>query len=345
MLHPATALLIFCAIVCLCLLIFWPQHGLVGYWRWLHRMSRRVLREDALKHIYQTANDGQHSSLPSVAGSLEISPNQAADLLDDMVNRELIVIEADDILLTDAGRESALHIIRAHRLWEFYLADRTGFAETEWHSQAESREHRLSPEQLDELANRLGNPVFDPHGDPIPTKNGSLITPDSQPLISASVGQPLRVVHIEDEPPVVYEQLVAMGIYPGMTIQLLEKNAHRLRLWADDLEHVIAPILAHSISGTPLPDIERVDERPGHRLSHILPGKKSTIVQLSEKCRGAERRRLLDLGFVPGTVIETELSNPLGDPTGYLVRGTLIGLRREQADLIHVLPKETINEK
>ena len=71
-------------------------------------------------------------------------------------------------------------------------------------------------------------------------------------------------------------------------------------------------------------------------MSALQPGEAAQVTGISALCRGLERRRLLDLGIVPGTFVEAELRSPSGDPTAYRVRGGLLALRREQADLIHV---------
>ncbi len=94
----------------------------------------------------------------------------------------LIASSNGDFVLTPAGQESALHIIRAHRLWERYLADETGFSEAEWHAQAEFLEHELEPSDVNALSAQLGNPLHDPHGDPIPTAGGDLVTHGGMPL-------------------------------------------------------------------------------------------------------------------------------------------------------------------
>ncbi len=85
---------------------------------------------------------------------------------------------AEGFVLTDQGREYALHIVRTHRLLERYLADRTGVLPEDWHGEAERREHKLSPEDRESLAARLGHPLYDPHGDPIPTAAGELPAAD-----------------------------------------------------------------------------------------------------------------------------------------------------------------------
>ncbi len=76
--------------------------------------------------------------------------------------------------LTEPGRDYATQVVRAHRLWETYLAEETGLDESQWHARAHRREHELSRSEIDELAARIGNPTHDPHGDPIPTSEGDL---------------------------------------------------------------------------------------------------------------------------------------------------------------------------
>ncbi|NJN66725.1 MAG: ferrous iron transport protein A [Chloroflexaceae bacterium] len=82
-----------------------------------------------------------------------------------------------------------------------------------------------------------------------------------------------------------------------------------------------------------------MDDRPastGETLAHLLPGQQGRVVALLPGCTGAERRRLLDLGLVPGTLIDVEMTSPLGDPTAYRVRGAQIALRQEQARMVQV---------
>ena len=123
--------------------------------------------------------------------------------------------------ITPSGERRALQLIRAHRLWERYLADKEGLPLTALHDEAMRREHLATPEQVDALARELGNPQFDPHGDPIPTARGELTGPQGSPLPQAPLNRPLRVVHLEDEPPAVYAQLVAIGLAPGVIVRAL----------------------------------------------------------------------------------------------------------------------------
>jgi DtxR family Mn-dependent transcriptional regulator len=322
-------------------LVFWPNAGLLSRWQRSRRVTQRVLSEDALKHIHQSQLQGQHPILQSIAGALQISPNRAADVLADLDQRGLLTFEGGEPRLTTAGREAALHVIRAHRLWERHLAEDTGFAEAEWHQLAEQYEHELSPGEADALAAQLGHPTRDPHGDPIPTPDGVLIGHGGRPLATLAIGEAARIVHVEDEPEAVYAQLVAEGLYPGQWVRLLEVTPQRVRFWANGNEHVLAPIVAANISvipDTPTVAIETSTDEPLH---HLKLDESGTVTGISPRCHGVERRRLLDLGIVPGTVVRAEMISPSGDPIAYRVRGALIALRREQSELIRIVHGET----
>lgn len=317
-------------------MVFWPRQGLVGRWREARRLAARVLREDALKHMLKAEVNGQAPTLNSVAGALQIKRDRAARVLSEMESGGLISHRDGSLRMSKAGRELALHIIRAHRLWESYLAEQTGVSEAEWHHRAERQEHLLSPEAAAALAAQLGHPAFDPHGDAIPPVGGELGAESGQSLNAAPVLAPVRIVHIEDEPEVIYAQLCAQGLRSGMRVCVLEKSPEGIRFWADGGEHVLAPILANNISVAPVPGLQASDLFEEHYLSLLKPGERATVLGLSPCCRGSERRRLLDLGFVAGTPVEIEMVSPAGDPTAYRVRDTLVALRREQAGLIRI---------
>jgi len=254
-----------------------------------------------------------------------------------MAERDLLQVQEGDYRLTPKGRDYALHIIRAHRLWERYLAEETGYADPEWHAQAHQQEHRMSPEEVDALATQLNNPTHDPHGDPIPTASGEIPRHEGRPLTSLELDTPARIVHLEDEPANLYAQLVAEGLHPGTQLRVTEITPQRVRFWADGDEHILAPVLAASISVTPLPRSQAAEsETANERLADLRPGEKARVAGIAAVCRGPERRRFLDLGILPGTLIEAALASPSGNPTAYRVRGALIALRRDQANYIQI---------
>jgi DtxR family Mn-dependent transcriptional regulator len=299
--------------------------------------------EDALKHVHETEYRGLPATLQSLAGALSISGNEASALATRMAARGLLRPAGEGLAPTAEGREYALQIIRAHRLWERYLAEETGVAEASWHAKAERREHALTRPQTDALAARLGHPRYDPHGDPIPTSRGEIpARGDAVPLTDLPADRIARVVHIEDEPAAAYAQIVAEGLHVGMEVRTTDVTPERIRFWADGDEHVLAPVLAAAITVVPLPSQEGAEaESPSEKLSALRPGEAGEILSISRACRGLERRRLMDLGVIPGTRVEAIMRSPSGDPTAYRLRGTTIAIRRRQADRIRIRRRET----
>jgi DtxR family Mn-dependent transcriptional regulator len=322
--------------------VLWPGRGLLARWRAGRCLLERSRREDALKHILKQEANGLVPTLEGVAGALQLKRDQAVAMLEDMEQHGLISFEQGRLRLEAAGRELAVHIVRAHRLWESYLAEQTGVAESRWHGLAERQEHLLSQQQAKSLSAQLGHPTHDPHGDSIPEEHGELKADTGQPLNAVLLNAPMLIAHVEDEPEAIYAQLTALGLRAGMKVVVIEKSPQRIRFWADGVEHVLAPILANNVACVPLADVTSKDLFAEEYLSGLLRGEKARVLGLTPACRGAERRRLLDLGFVPGSIVEIEMISPAGDPTAYRVRGTLIALRREQAGLIRIVKQEAL---
>jgi len=337
---PLISLIIAGLLTVVGMLLFWPDRGFFWSWQQARQTTQQVLIEDALKHAYDCEMSGHSPTVNSIAGSLHVTDNQAAHLLERMEARDLLHRQADRLFLTAAGREYALQVIRAHRLWERYLADETGYDQSEWHALAKRHEHTLLPAEADVLSARLGHPTHDPHGDPIPTETGQMIPHGGRPLSAVETDRPLHMVHVEDEPEAVYAQLVALGLHPGMEIRVIERSPERIRYWDGLDEHVLAPVVATNVSVVPLPAQQEVELNSANQLSNLNLGEKAEVLSLSHACPTPERRRLMDLGILPGTVIGAEMTSPSGDPTAYRVRDALIALRREQADLIFTTPVE-----
>ncbi|MBI4164366.1 MAG: FeoA domain-containing protein [Acidobacteria bacterium] len=335
MMDPFKALLVVVIVGVGAARLFWPQRGLFSWLARASRLTRRVRIEDALKHLYDCEYRQQPGTLYSLSGAMGVSANLAAEIAGDLEQRSLVKLESGSYHLTPEGRSYALRIIRTHRLWERYLSDWTNLDPAEWHREAEQREHRIPLEDAEALAARMGNPCYDPHGDPIPTAGGEIPPPRGRPLTEFAAGELVEIVHVEDEPQVVYAQLLAEGLRPGMRVRVTDVSAHSIRFETYGEEHVLAPVVAANLSAIPLSLGQRV-EAPHDTLSILRPGEKGQVVGISMSCRGPQRRRLLDLGIVPGTIVEAELQSPAGDPTGYRVRGAMIALRREQAEMIHV---------
>lgn len=296
--------------------------------------GRRVLVEDVLKHLKDCEGRGIPATEESTGGALGVGLDRVAKLLPELVEAGLVERRGECFELTPAGEGYALSVIRAHRLYETYLADRTGTPLGEWHRRAEVEEHRLSPAAQDRLAKSLGNPRFDPHGDPIPTRGGEVMARAGRPLTAFACGEDLVVSHVEDEPEEIFAEIAKLRLAPGIRLRVLERSRNSLRVEAEGMVQALSAVAAERVHAVP--------SRSGgpaasqRRLSALVSGEAAKVVGISPACRGSERTRLLDLGVVPGSIIEAAFSGPFGDPTAYRLRGTMVGLRREQAEQIFV---------
>ncbi|MBP8793443.1 MAG: metal-dependent transcriptional regulator [Lutibacter sp.] len=331
--NPITLLLIFGIIVIVTFILFYPTNGL--YWRIKRSFvnDNKILIEDILKYIYHAEDNGASVNSSEIITSINSTQKNTLNTLTEMESKEFISFENGDIKLKDLGRDYALKIIRIHRLWEKYLSEKTGFDKKDWHDIAEKMEHKLDSKQTKELELHLGNPRFDPHGDPIPTEYGEVEAINGKPIPSYKEGTIGRIIHIEDEPDIIYQQILAVDLHIGSHIHIIESNTKRVVFHSEGEEYVLAPIVAKNITINELLKEEFIDEK-AIRLSNLMEGEKAKIIGISRECRGEMRRRLLDLGFVINTEIIVDLDSPMKNPRAYLLRDTSIAIRNEQAKFI-----------
>lgn len=328
--EPGFALLVFAIMGAFLALAFWPSTGLFARLARHFGRSDTVLGEDVLKALlHGTAND-----LPTAARKLGVSNRRLDRVIRNEIAVEHVSLSPDGVLqLTQAGHQRALQLVRAHRLWERYLADRTGLAEAEWHESAERQEHLLTPEEADRLAARIGQPLIDPHGDPIPGIAGDRVEVEGVTLARARVGESWEITHLEDEPTSVYKRLVHLGFAPGEVIELLRREPARLLVGLLDKQVTIDVTDAESINVKPAGTLA---SRHRETLAGLKAGARARVLALAPTVHGPQRRRLLDLGFVPGTEVVAEFKSAMGEPMAFRVRGALIALRSEQAAAVLV---------
>jgi DtxR family Mn-dependent transcriptional regulator len=320
----------------LALAVLMPKYGLTALVRGHRATAARERTENALKHLLRQATDGHSASFQSLKGELGLSDRVLLALTERLEDEGLIHSDGPHLRLTAEGERLALHVVRAHRLWEVYLAEELGVPLDRVHVEAERQEHRLSPQQVDRLSAAMGHPEVDPHGDPIPGADGVAPQPPGTVLSAWPLSTPARIVHLEDEPPLAYAQLSAEGLKLGQIVRVIERLPSRIVLSDGENEFRLAPMLAANVhvvaASTEAPVI----------LDGVIPltalpaGTSADIVTLDPSFRGFARRRLLDLGFTPGARIRSELATFTGDPRAYRLRGTTIALRREQSDRVLV---------
>ncbi|TWT78872.1 Iron-dependent repressor IdeR [Planctomycetes bacterium CA13] len=334
MLNPLFVLVSVAIVIATISILVWWNIGDISRFIRALRQNERMIVEDALKHLYDCEYHRSHGTVQSLAGVLEMSNSRVVELTARLEAMGLLRCEEASLRLTDEGRKAALRMIRIHRLWETYLADRTGFSEAQWHNEADRREHHTSPDDVEQMVRVTGNPRFDPHGDPIPTPEGEVPEQRGAPLSDQSVGSAHTIVHVEDEPEAIYAQLRAEGIRVNQSVSVIEKSPEHICLEIDGQQHRMAPVVAANV--WVVPRSTDVPIRPVDRLSSLQVGESRKVLGISPRCQGIQRRRFLDLGLVPGTEVTSVMKSPAGDPTGYRIRGALIALRREQAEMIHV---------
>jgi len=335
--NPWTALWVGIGLMGMMAVVFWPRKGLWAWWRRRRILSERILWEDALKHLGTRELEGRTATAESLAGVLGVSLSRAMKILQTLEAKGLVQTRKDGFALSEEGRRYAIYLIRAHRLWEQFLSEQSGLPESEWHGQAEVAEHRLTPKDVEELEARLGHPLLDPHGDPIPREGERPLPPQGYPLVSCRSGDTVRITHIEDEPENVYAELVRRGFYPGQILHDVRIGTEQITVQTERGDQRLSPVVARNLT------VERVQEseHPPEGLiglDQLSPGQQAEIWAILPRCRGMERRRLLDFGLLPGAQVQALFVSPTGDPVAYQVRDSVIALRREQAKNILVRP-------
>ncbi|NMC20352.1 MAG: metal-dependent transcriptional regulator, partial [Thermogutta sp.] len=271
---------------------------------------------------------------------LRVSRQKAEQVVARLEQMGLLTRDAEGgMRATEEGRREALRVVRIHRLWERYLADETGLPPDDWHRRAHELEHLTNDEDLRVLERGLGFPQYDPHGDPIPSEGGSMPPLRGDRVEHARPGDTLVISHLEDEPHARYVELVSHGLAVGMPIRLDRLGQDSVRLESQGRTVQITRDAAQNLWVRPAelrPDQQAILD--GRTLASLKVGESAVVRGISPRVRGLQRRRLLDLGFVPGSIVTPEFRSPGGDPTAFRVRGTLIALRRDQAALIFVEP-------
>lgn len=317
--------------------VFGLQKGFLLLWRRHKQYRGRTQFEDALKHVLAWQHRAKAATPESLAGALGLAPRTVLELMTRMETAGMTESATGGIRLTPQGEKRALQIVRAHRLWERYLSDDANMPIIRIHQAAERAEHRLTGEELAELDAHLGHPRHDPHGDPIPTAEGLVVPLDAVSLSEWPAGEYARILHIEDEPEVIFRQILAADLRLGQTIRVLEADGRSIVVSDGENEHRLAPPVAANIQ-VAAASAQTVRPTESIRLSRLPQGARAEVIELDEACRGLSRRRLLDLGITPKTKLEAVLENTFGDPRAFRIRGTVIALRADQADHIRVRP-------
>ncbi len=181
--------------------------------------------ENYLKAIYRLSDGGAKAVLTNeIAESMSTKAASVTDMIKKLSNKNLISYEKYyGAKITRQGKAQALTVIRKHRLWETFLVEKLNFSWDEVHDVAEQLEHIKSPLLIEKLDEFLGYPTADPHGHPIPDKDGNIQQLRLIALSESAVGKKAVVRSVKDGSPSFLQYLSKIGIYIGAKIAILEK--------------------------------------------------------------------------------------------------------------------------
>ena len=206
--------------------------------------------EDYLKTIYELERTGQAAETNAIAKLLGIAPASVSGMMRRLAEQGLITHERyRGARLTSAGRRAALKTLRRHRVIEAYLTTALGYSWDRVHDEAERLEHAASDELIDRMAAAIGEPETDPHGAPIPTREGTLRERSLVALASLEPGNAARVERVSDRNAERLRYLAELGIVPGVTVQVIAREPFGgpIALHVADVSRTIGPELAAHI--------------------------------------------------------------------------------------------------
>ncbi len=182
--------------------------------------------ENYLKTIYRLSDGGSKAVLTSeIAESMSTKAASVTDMIKKLSVKNLIAYEKYyGVKITRHGKSEALLVVRKHRLWETFLVEKLHFNWDEVHEVAEQLEHIQSPLLIEKLDEYLGYPSEDPHGHPIPDRNGKLPTVRQIPLSEAALSRKYRVRAVKNGSPPLLQYLDKVGIAIGLPILVVDKS-------------------------------------------------------------------------------------------------------------------------
>jgi DtxR family transcriptional regulator, Mn-dependent transcriptional regulator len=216
--------------------------------------------EDYLKAIYAIGRGSGAAATNDIAQRLAIAPASVSGMVRRLADQGLLAYERyHGVRLNESGRRAALRTLRRHRVIESYLSEALGYPWDRVHDEAERLEHAASDELVDRMAATIGEPEVDPHGAPIPTRDGSVDETEYTSLAQLPTGASGVVVRVSDEDPAMLRYLAELSILPGkkLTVKARAPYDGPITLTLGRQELSIGPALAANVLIAPLADSGR----------------------------------------------------------------------------------------
>ncbi len=215
-------------------------------------MNLSITEQDYLKAIFSiTRIENRSANTNAIAELLNTKASSVTDMIKKLAIKKLVNYEKyKPVHLTAIGQKTATSLIRSHRLWETFLVERLEYDWSQVHSIAEQLEHIEDDELLDKLDNYLGNPKFDPHGDPIPSPDGTFPQRDEILLSHLNAGDCGRICSVLQDDESFLEALNEMNISMGITIEFVKKIEfdQSIQLIVNNQKIILSESMAANIS-------------------------------------------------------------------------------------------------
>jgi len=206
-------------------------------------------QEDYLKQILLLGGDMARVSTQALARKLRVKPASVTEMIGRLAQLDLVEhAPYHGVLLTDAGRRVALEMLRHHRLLETFLVEALGYKWDQVHEEAERLEHVISERFEERIAEAMGHPTHDPHGDPIPSRDLSLpITNSSVSLLQLPVGHRGTLVRVGAQDPDNLNLLRCLGLAPGSTVEVVSDDECGVRVRIGEDRFLLPTSLAEAL--------------------------------------------------------------------------------------------------
>ncbi len=206
--------------------------------------------EDYLKVVYELLREEGRATTTAIAERLNVAPASVSGMFKKLTEMKLIEhTPYQGVVLTPTGEKLALEVIRHHRLVELYLAEALGVPWDEVHDEANRLEHAISPAIADRMAAALGHPATDPHGSPIPRKDGTIAAVATRRLSDLRPGETGIVAEIIDEDPAVLRLVADLKLFPRTEVRVVARDAATgaLTVLIDEAERTLATDVASRV--------------------------------------------------------------------------------------------------
>lgn len=206
-------------------------------------------QEDYLKQIFLLGGDADRVSTQALARELRVKPASVTEMVGRLAQLDLVEhAPYHGVRLTGAGRRVALEMLRHHRLLETFLVEALGYKWDQVHDEAERLEHVISERFEERIAEAMGHPTHDPHGDPIPSPDLNLPSRDSSvPLLQLPVGFRGTLVRVGAQDPDNLNLLNRLGLAPGSTVEVVSDDERGVRVRVGEDRFLLPAYLAEAL--------------------------------------------------------------------------------------------------